>query len=101
MELRKQSAWSEIQPELFYWRTVSGQEVDIVLEDSAGRLVGVEIKAGATLGGSDVRGLQAMANAVGKRWVRGVVLYTGTEVIPFATNLHGLPLSHLWATTSH
>jgi predicted AAA+ superfamily ATPase len=97
MELRKQSAWSEIQPEFFYWRTASGQEVDIVLEDSAGRLVGVEIKAGATLGGSDVRGLQAMANAAGKRWVRGVLLYTGTEVIPFAGNLHGLPLPLLWA----
>jgi predicted AAA+ superfamily ATPase len=97
MELRKQSAWSETQPEFFYWRTASGQEVDIVLEDSAGRLVGVEIKAGATLGGSDVRGLQAMAKAVGKRWVRGVVLYTGAEVIPFAANLHGLPLPLLWA----
>jgi hypothetical protein len=70
--------------------------VDIVLEDRAGRLVGIELKASATLGGSDFRGLQAMAHAVGKRWVRGVVLYTGTEVIPFASNLHGLPLSHLW-----
>jgi predicted AAA+ superfamily ATPase len=97
MELRKQSAWSEIQPEFFFWRTAAGQEVDIVLEDSAGRLVGVEIKAGATLGGSDVRGLQAMARAAGKRWIRGVVLYTGTEVIPFAGNLHGLPLPLLWA----
>lgn len=45
----------------------------------------------------DVRGLQAMANAVGKRWLRGVVLYTGTQVIPFAGNLHGLPLALLWA----
>jgi predicted AAA+ superfamily ATPase len=97
MELRKQSAWSETQPEFFFWRTASGQEVDIVLEDSAGRLAGVEIKAGATLGGSDVRGLQAMANALGKRWVRGVALYTGAEVIPFASNLHGLPLPLLWA----
>ncbi len=97
MELRKQSAWSEIQPEFFFWRTTSGQEVDIVLEDSAGRLAGVEIKAGATLGGSDVRGLQAMASALGKRWIRGVVFYTGTEVIPFADNLHGLPLPLLWA----
>jgi predicted AAA+ superfamily ATPase len=97
MELRKQSAWSETQPEFFFWRTAAGQEVDIVMEDSAGRLVGVEIKASATLGGSDVRGLQAMADAVGKRWVRGVVLYTGTEVIPFAANLHGLPMPHFWA----
>ncbi len=97
MELRKQSAWSQAQPEFYFWRTAAGQEVDIVLEDSAGRLVGIEIKAGATLGGSDVKGLQAMASAMGKRWVRGVVLYTGNEVIPFAANLHGLPISQLWA----
>ncbi len=97
MELRKQSAWSETRPEFHFWRTASGREVDIVLEDSAGRLVGVEVKAGATLGGSDVKGLQAMASAAGKRWVRGVVLYTGSEVIPFATNLHGLPISQLWS----
>ncbi len=98
MELRKHCAWSETQPQIYYWRTVSGQEVDLVLEDSAGQLVGVEVKASATLGGSDVRGLQALAAAVGKRWIRGVVLYTGTEVIPFAGNLHGLPLSLLWTT---
>ena len=98
MELRKHCARSETQPQIYFWRTVAGQEVDLVLEDSAGHLVGVEVKASATLGGSDVRGLQAMANAVGKRWLRGVVLYTGTEVIPFAGNLHGLPLPLLWAT---
>jgi len=96
MELRKQSAWSETQPEFYFWRTASGQEVDIVLEDNAGRLVGIEIKSGATLGGPDVRGLQALASAAGKRWVRGLVLYTGNEVIPFAANLHGLPMSRLW-----
>jgi len=99
MELRKQSTWSETQPQFFYWRTASGQEVDIVLEDSAGRLVGVEVKANATLGRGDVRGLKALAEAVGKRWLRGAVLYTGTEVIPFGSNLHGLPLPLLW--TAH
>lgn len=97
MELRKQSAWSATQPELFYWRTASGQEVDVVLEDRAGRVVGVEVKAAATLSGNDVRGLQALAATVGKNWVRGVVLYTGTEVIPFSANLHGVPMSRLWS----
>jgi predicted AAA+ superfamily ATPase len=96
MELRKQATWSEAQPQFFFWRTASGQEVDIVLEDSAGRLVGIEVKAGATLSGNEVRGLEALANAVGKRWIRGIVLYTGTEIIPFAHNLHGVPLSLLW-----
>jgi uncharacterized protein len=96
MELRKQSTWSSIQPEIFYWRTASGQEVDLVLEDRAGKLAGIEVKASATLSGKDVRGMQALAGAAGKKWLRGVVLYTGTEVVPFANNLHGIPLTHLW-----
>jgi predicted AAA+ superfamily ATPase len=97
MELRKQSTWTATQPEFFYWRTASGQEVDVVLEDRAGRVVGVEVKAAATLNGNDVRGVQAMSTAVGKQWVRGVVLYTGTEIIPFAANLHGIPINRLWS----
>ena len=97
MELRKQCSWSALKPEMFYWRTVSGQEVDFVLEDRTGKVVGIEVKAAATLGSNDVRGLQALANAVGKNWIRGVVLYSGTEVIPFASNLHAVPLNRLWS----
>ena len=94
--MRKQSAWSETQPGFFYWRTASGQEVDIVLEDSAGRIVGIEVKASATLRGSDIRGLEALAKAAPKRWLGGVVLYTGSEIVPFAKTLHGVPVSRLW-----
>ncbi|MGB8260026.1 MAG: ATP-binding protein [Terracidiphilus sp.] len=96
MELRKQAAWSRTQPEIYYWRTASGQEVDLVLEDRAGRLVGIEVKASATLGAADVRGLQAMADAAGPRWLRGLVLYAGAEVVPYAANLHGVPLQWMW-----
>jgi uncharacterized protein len=97
MELRKQCTWSTTRPELFYWRTASGQEVDMVLEDRSGRVTGIEVKAAATLGNNDVRGLQALANEVAKKWVRGVVLYVGKEVIPFSSNLHAIPLSRLWS----
>jgi len=97
MELRKQSTWSTTQPGLFYWRTASGQEVDVVLEDRAGKVVGVEVKAAATLSANDVRGLQALSIAAGKHWLRGVVLYAGTEIIPFSSNLHGVPISRLWS----
>jgi hypothetical protein len=79
---RSQTTWNDTQPELFYWRTASGQEVDVVLEDRAGRVVGVEVKAAATLSVNDVR---------------GVVLYTGTEVIPFPANLHSVLMSRLWS----
>jgi predicted AAA+ superfamily ATPase len=95
--LKRTRRASSSTPELFYWRTASGQEVDVVLGDRAGRVVGVEVKAAATLSGNDVRGLQALAATVGKNWLRGVVLYTGTEVIPFSANLHGVPMSRLWS----
>ncbi|HOX59041.1 MAG TPA: hypothetical protein P5205_17990 [Candidatus Paceibacterota bacterium] len=32
--------------------------------------------------------------------IRGVVLYTGTEIIPFAGSLHGLALVLLWTGRS-
>jgi len=96
MELRKQTTWSGVQAEVLYWRTASGQEVDVVLEDRAGRIAGIEIKAAATLSSSDVRGLQALANTAGKNWLRGVVLYAGSEVVPFSGNIHGVPMSRLW-----
>ena len=98
MEVRKQTTWSEVRAEVFYWRTASGQEVDVVLEDRAGRIVGIEIKSASTLNGNDVRGLQALANTAGKTWVRGVVLYTGSEVVPFSSNIHAVPISRLWMT---
>jgi hypothetical protein len=93
MELIKQSAWSETKPKIFFWRTASGREVDIVLED---KIVGLEVKAVATLNAKDTAGLHALAAEVGKKWIRGIVLYTGLEVIPFASNLHGVPLPALW-----
>lgn len=96
MELLKQGTWSKRQPEFFFWRTASGQEVDLLLEDQEDRLVGIEIKAGATLGKKDVSGLQTLAALAGKRWIRGVILYTGNEIIPFGKNLHAVPISCLW-----
>jgi uncharacterized protein len=60
------------------------------------KVVGLEVKAAATLKANDTAGLRALAAEVGKKWIRGIVLYTGLEVIPFANNLHGVPLQALW-----
>lgn len=98
MELRKQSAWSRTQPRMFHFRTQTGQEVDIVLEDAAGRVVGIEVKASATVGAGDFKGLRTLAESLGDRFRRGVVLYTGTASIPFGERLHALPISALWNT---
>ena len=45
MELKKQISWSDTKPAMLHFRTQAGQEVDVVLEDRAGRVVGIEIKS--------------------------------------------------------
>jgi predicted AAA+ superfamily ATPase len=96
LELRKQTAWSRARPLLFHFRTQTGQEVDLVLEDPAGRLVGIEVKAGATVRAEDFRGLRVLQEAVGDRFVRGVVLYNGTESVAFGPRMVALPVQSVW-----
>lgn len=96
MELIKQLGWSEKRCKLFHFRTESGAEVDLVLEDRAGRLVGIEVKCAASLQRQDFRGLETLAELSGRRFVRGVILYTGATTVPFGKTLHALPLSQLW-----
>jgi hypothetical protein len=59
-------------------------------------LVGIEVKAGATVSVDDFKGLRALAADAGRRWVRGVVLYSGSEMLPFGDGLAALPISALW-----
>ncbi len=98
MELKKQIAWSSINPAMLHYRTQTGQEVDVVLEDRAGRVVGIEIKSAKTVIGHDFNGLTSLAEASGDKFVRGIVLYDGREQISFGTNLVAMPISALWAT---
>ena len=72
-------------------------EVDFVLEDDAGRCVGVEVKASASVGPRDFRGLRFLRDSLGEAFVRGVVLYTGRETVPFGERLHAVPIAQLWA----
>ena len=99
MEIRKQIAWSRTQPSMFHYRTQAGQEIDLLLEDAGGRVVGVEVKAGGTVQEKDVRVLQDLADALGPRFMRGVVLYTGERAVPFSEKIFALPVQTLWKTS--
>lgn len=96
LELTKQIAWSSLQPRLFHYRTHAQQEVDYILEDRAGRLVGIEVKKSASPTRSDFKGLQHLADQTGKKFLRGILLYTGTESVSFGQDSQAVPLSALW-----
>lgn len=98
-ELFKQATWSETLPRIFYYRSVTGREVDFILETRAGHVVGIEVKASATVNSSDFDGLIEIKNLLGKKFVRGIVLYTGHNTVPFGENLFAVPISALWLKT--
>jgi predicted AAA+ superfamily ATPase len=97
LELIKTAPWSRARPALFHLRTSTGQEVDVVLESRKRELVGVEIKASATVSEADFKPLKLMRELVGERFKCGVVLYAGKEPLPFGPRLWALPLQALWA----
>lgn len=97
-ELARQLTWSRVSARLFHYRDRDQHEVDGVLEDNAGQIVGVEVKAGETVRADDFRGLRLLQRRLGARFRAGFVLYCGQESLPFGDGLTCLPISALWTT---
>lgn len=95
-ELLKHSTTAQDDYRLMYYRDADKFEVDVVIENAAGQLVGVEVKAAATVKASDLRGLKKWAALAGPQFRLGVVLYDGTETLPLGDGLWAAPLSSLW-----
>jgi hypothetical protein len=96
MELVKQSSWSKFNLSLYHYRSASGQEVDFIIERSDGKLIAVEVKATSKILASDFTHIKSFADETGKRFLRGIVLYTGKDAMPFAKNLFAIPVEALW-----
>lgn len=95
-ELLKLASWSDRRFSFSHYRTKDQDEVDVVIEDRRGRIVGIEVKASATVKTEDFRGLRQLQEAVGGRFVRGLVLHDHDRVTPFGEKLQAAPLSILW-----
>jgi len=96
-ELRKLIGWSDARVTLSHFRTKEGDEVDFVLEDQQGRVVGIEVKASATLRRGDFSGLRKLEEAAGDKFARGLVLHDHDGPRPFSEKISGFPVSVLWA----
>lgn len=95
-ELLKHATNAEGDYRLLYYRDHDQFEVDVVVENTAGQLVGVEVKAAASVGTNDLRGLKRLASIAGDQFKLGVVLYDGTETLPLGNRLWAVPISTLW-----
>ena len=95
-ELLKLASWHDERLEFFHFRDRDDYEVDIVIEDPHGHVVGIEVKAAATVIATDFSGLRKLAEACGKRFILGLVLYDHDTTVPFGERLFAAPISTLW-----
>ena len=95
-ELKRQASWRPLPIAFYHFRDRDGLEMDIVMEQGAGTVAGVEVKAAATVSAADFRGLRKLKEAAGKRFAGGVVLYDGEASASFGDAMHAVPIRALW-----
>ena len=81
------------EAELYFYRTRSGMEVDLLLETPTG-IIAMEIKSRSTAYTKDTRAMRTVAKQLGNKWLGGLVIYTGMAIKPLAE-------PDIWAVPSH
>ena len=96
-QLAAQAASADPDLGLCHYRDKDLVEVDVVI--TRGRKVwGVEVKAGASVTEADGRGLRRLADATGRQFQGGVILYAGSSTLPTADpRVLAVPLAELWS----
>lgn len=85
----RQATWSSERVYVHHFRTSSGLEVDLLLENAQGRLVAVEVKAARTLQPRDFKAMRGLQALLGSRLHRGIVLHAGEQRVDFGPDLRG------------
>lgn len=95
-ELRRQA--TAVAPDLRFchYRDSRGREVDLLIERPDGRIIALEVKAGATARPADAKWLAWLRDLIGDRFEVGLVLYGGPHPLRLSDRILALPLSYLW-----
>ena len=81
---------------LYHYRDTTKREIDFVIENKQGDILGIEIKSGSAITQSHFKHLQWFKKNIAKdRSFKGIVLYTGTEILSFNENMLAVPIAYL------
>jgi hypothetical protein len=73
-----------------------GKETDFVIEKDNGETVAVEVKLDSSLASKDFKNLELCRDTIGDNFKKGIVLYTGEDLVPFGDRLWAVPVNYLW-----
>jgi predicted AAA+ superfamily ATPase len=82
------------EPQVHFWRTSAGVEVDLVVE-VGGKLIPIEVKLSATPRPGMTHGIQAFQEDLGDKAGQGFVIHPGDVRLPLAPKVVGLPFAEL------
>lgn len=82
------------EPQVYFWRTATGVEVDIVVE-TRGRIVPIEVKLSATPRPAMAAGILALRRDLGEKVETGYVIHPGEIQLPLAPGVQALPFAEL------
>ena len=82
---------------LYHYRDRENREIDFIVENEAGELLGVEIKAGSAVSRDNVRHMSWFKKNLAQdgKFI-GIVLYTGETTLPLGEDMYAVPIAALW-----
>ena len=83
-----------IEPQVYFWRTSTGTEVDILVE-TQGKFVPIEVKLSATPKPDMGKGIRALRKDLGKKAAPGYVVHLGDMRLPLGEGVTALPFAEL------
>jgi hypothetical protein len=83
-----------IEPRIYFWRTLAGTEVDIVVE-TGGRLVPIEVRLSATPNPAMASAIRIFRKDMGDKALPGYVVHPGDAGLSLSTGVTALPFSDL------
>lgn len=83
---------------LYHYRDREKREIDFLIEAKDKELLGVEVKASSSVTSSDFKHIRWFQEKLAhNQSFKGIILYTGNDLIPFGKNLWAVPMSALWS----
>ena len=96
-QLRSEAVVAQSRYRLSHLREQNGRrEVDVIAEICGGRIVGIEIKAAASVDRSDAHHLMWLRDTMGEQFIAGAVLHTGRDAFELGERITAVPISALW-----
>ena len=94
-EVLKQATWADVETRAYHYQR-RDEDVDLVLEDRAGAIACVEVKASSTLRATDWRWLAKLRDSRDSSFRAGVIVASVAQTTPLGDRLWAVPYTALW-----